>query len=513
MRHASLTLVVLAALAAGACQAAGKTAGPSPLRQPDLGPGYLWAGQALPTGDMKTSVITIEKIIPASVDSSDDLHYTIRVKNISPSTPLVGVVVSDDIPSSGFKFESAEPAGKVAGGKISWDLGTLDPGASADISVVGRATSMSAVSRCASVSYGPKPAPAPAPAPVAAKPPAPVLTPKLELVKSAPGESCMYDDIPIKLVVKNPGNGQATDVKVVDTLPEGWTVDGKPTVTFNVGALAPGASKEMTAKARASKTGRFTNKATATAAGGLTASAASDTVVKKGILEVTKVADVKTQIIGRDAKFSITVKNSGDWVAGGCQLKDTMTGADSVGAISDGGTASGSTVTWNLGDIAPGASKTVTVGASRKSTGAIDNRVSASAHCAEPVTASASVAFIGIPAVLLELVDNPDPVPVGGTTTYTIRVTNQGTAPDSDIVITCEHEDAVSYVSSDGPTKGTYAASKLTFAPVVTLGPKEVVSWTVVVKGVKPADSRFKITMNTKETTRPVEQAEATRVY
>jgi uncharacterized repeat protein (TIGR01451 family) len=513
MRHASLTLVVLAALAMGACQAGG---GAGRLKQPDLPPGHLWAGQALPTGDVKTSVITIEKILPATVEQGDDLRYTIRVKNISPSTPLVGVVVSDEFPSSGFKFESAEPAGKISGNAISWDVGALDPGASAEISVVGRATDMSAVSRCASVSYGPKaapPAPKPAPAPVAAKPPAPVLVAKLELSKSAPPESCMYDDIPIKLVVKNPGNGPANDVKVVDTLPEGWTVDGKPTLTFNVGALAAGASKELTAKARASKTGKFTNKATATAAGGLTASAASDTVVKKAILEITKTAGSKTEIMGRDAKFTITVKNTGDWVAHECQLKDTTTGADTVGSASDGGAVSGTTVTWNLGDIAPGASKTVTMGASRKTPGTIENRAAASAHCAEPVSAAASVTFIGIPAVLLELADNPDPVPVGGTTTYTIRVTNQGTAPDSDIVITCDFEDSVSYVSSDGPTKGTYTAPKLTFAPVATLAPKAVVTWTVVIKGVKPADSRFKITMNTKETTRPVESNEATRIY
>jgi uncharacterized repeat protein (TIGR01451 family) len=464
---------------------------------------------------MKTSVITIEKIIPASIDAGDDVYYTIRVKNISASTPLADVVVEDDIPSSGFAFVSATPEGKRAGSKISWNLGTMQPGASEDIIVAGNATAANAVSRCASVSYGAKPTPAPAPAPVvvAPKPAPPVLVAKLELTKSAPGESCMYDDIAIKLVVKNPGNGKATDVKVVDQLPDGWTVDGKPTVTFTVGALEPGASKELTAKARASKTGKFTNKATATAAGGLTASAASDTVVKKAILEVTKVADVKTQIMGRDAKFTITVKNTGDWVAGGCQLKDTATGADTVGSASDGGAVSGTTVVWNLGDIAPGASKTVTMGASRKSPGAIDHRASASAHCAEPVTAGASVTFTGIPAILIELLDNPDPVPVGGTTQYTIRVTNQGSAPDSDIVISCEHEDSVSYVSSDGPTKGTYTAPKLTFAPVAILAPKQVVTWTVVIKGVKPADSRFKVTMNTHETTRPVEQQEATRVY
>lgn len=513
MRHASLTLVVLAALAAGACQSRGGSAGSVGMKRPDLGPDYLWAGEALPTGDVKTSVVTIEKIIPASVDAGEGLQYTIRVRNISASTPLVDVVVSDELPSSGFAFEGATPDGKRAGNKISWNLGTLEPGAGTDITVAGRASAPDAVSHCASVTWGQKAAPAPAPAPVAEKPPAPVLTPKLELSKSAPGESCMYDDIQIKLVVKNPGNGQATDVKVVDTLPEGWTVDGKPTVTFNVGALAAGASKELTAKARASKTGKFTNKATATAAGGLTASAASDTVVKKGMLEVTKTADVQRQIMGRDAKFTITVKNTGDWVAGACQLKDTATGADTVGSASDGGVVSGNTVTWNLGDLAPGASKTVTMGATRRSPGNIDNKASASARCAEPVTAGASVAFIGIPAVLLEMVDNPDPVPVGGTTTYTIRVTNQGTAPDSNIEVYCEHEDSVAFVSCDGVTKGTYAGNKITFAPVANLAPKEVATWTIVMKGVKAADSRFKITLNTKETGRPVEKSEATRIY
>ena len=523
MRVSSLLLLALAALPAAACQVCKKDgaigATSYGLQRPKLGDGWNWAGQALPTGDLRTSVLTLEKITPSTLCLEKEFEYTIRLKNIS-QTKLTDVVVSDSLPGSGYKFRGAEPAATRSGNTLSWDFGDVAPGATREMTVKGHVTdNMGQVPCCASVSYGPHempkvvpPAPKPVPPP-APKVEPPVLVAKLTLVKSTPPDTCLMDEIPIRLVVKNTGNGRATDVKVMDQLPDGWTVNGKPTLSFDVGALEPGASKELAASARASRVGRFTNNATASAAGGLTATATSDTNVHKAILEITKSADRRSTILGRPVTFTVTVKNTGDWVAGDCTIKDTVTGADSVSAISDGGTSNGASVMWKLGDLQPGASRSVKMTATRSSAGAIDNTATASAHCADPVSASASAAFAGIPAVLLEVKDNPDPVVIGATTTYTIVVTNQGTAADSDIVISCGFEDNVEFVSAEGATAGTRKGSTVTFAPLGSIKPKEVAQWTVVVKGVKAGDSRFKVALTTHETQRPIEETEATRIY
>jgi uncharacterized repeat protein (TIGR01451 family) len=483
-------------------------------RPSHLGPEYAWAGIAVPTGDAKTSVLTIEKIIPADVVAGRDYEYTIRVANVTKA-PVENVVVTDDPQDTGFRMSGSQPAAQSAGSKLVWNLGTLAPGASTDIVVSGRSGSSGRLPSCATVNYKEAAPPkAATPAAAAAAAPAAAAAAKLELTVSQPAETGVGEDIPTKIVVKNTGNAPAKDVKVTNDLPAGWTADGKKQVTYDGGTIEPGKSKEYTVKSRAGGTGKGTSKVTATAAGGLSVSASSsESTVHKAVLVITKAASRPTVILTRPATFSITVKNTGDWPANAFTIKDAMAGAESISAVSDGGAASGSTVTWNLGSLAAGASRTVNASATRSTIGGLSDTATASATGAEPVSASASVNFIGVPAVLLELTDNPDPVAIGSTTTYTIKVTNQGTAPDSEVVVTCMMEDAVAFVSAAGASTGTHAGGKVTFAPLAVLKPKETAVWTVVVKGVKAADSRFKCELNTHETGRPIETQEATRIY
>ena len=53
----------------------------------------------------------------------------------------------------------------------------------------------------------------------------------------------------------------------------------------------------------------------------------------------------------------------------------------------------------------------------------------------------------------------------------------------------------------------------MTFAPLRTLAPKAKATWRVVVKAVEQDDTRFKVSMNTDEFERPVEETEATNLY
>jgi uncharacterized repeat protein (TIGR01451 family) len=221
----------------------------------------------------------------------------------------------------------------------------------------------------------------------------------------------------------------------------------------------------------------------------------------------------KVQILGRDTVSTIVVKNVGDGTVRDVVVADAFVGADRLSDVSAGGTVSGSIVSWKLGALAPGASQTLTVTARRALPGTMSDETTASGYCAEPVSASASTVYKGVPAILVEVVDDLDPVVIGSNTTYTITVTNQGTAPDSDIAVVCELEDSVEYVASGGATQGAVSGKKLTFAPLGTLAPKEAVKWTVTVKGVREGDTRFTVSVNSKETTRPVDETEATRVY
>jgi uncharacterized repeat protein (TIGR01451 family) len=120
----------------------------------------------------------------------------------------------------------------------------------------------------------------------------------------------------------------------------------------------------------------------------------------------------------------------------------------------------------------------------------------------------------GIPALLLEVVDNPDPVEVGSGTTYTIRVTNQGTANATNVVIQSMLADGEELVQAGGATAASASGAQVQFAPVPVLAPGQVVEFLVEVKAVKATgDVRFRTMMNADQLTDAVREEESTRLY
>jgi len=97
--------------------------------------------------------------------------------------------------------------------------------------------------------------------------------------------------------------------------------------------------------------------------------------------------------------------------------------------------------------------------------------------------------------------------------TYVITVTNQGSAHSTNIRIACVLEDNVRYVSSAGTSPGQIKGNTVRFAPLGILPPKAKATWRVVGTAVEPGDVRCKVTMNTDQLTRPVEETEATYLY
>ena len=71
----------------------------------------------------------------------------------------------------------------------------------------------------------------------------------------------------------------------------------------------------------------------------------------------------------------------------------------------------------------------------------------------------------------------------------------------------------VEYTSAEGPTQATVQGKTITFAPLGHLAPREKVTWRVVVRAAEAGDVRFKVTLNTDQLQRPVEETESTKMY
>jgi len=447
--------------------------------------------------------IAIEKSAPARALINEQFEYHIAVSN--PSEVNAEDVVVTDVLPDGIAYVSSTPAAQVGGQSLTWSMGQLGPNGREEIAVVVRGTRTGQFNNCADVRAAQNLEGRACAETV-------IVAPELYIEKQCPSEVLICDPIPTTIVVHNRGDGPATNVRVADNLPDGLTTqDGQSSLTMDAGTLEPGQSRQFEMVLKAARTGTFENRASATADGGLSDEATCTVVVRQPVLAVTKEGPDE-RYIGRTAEYRITVSNTGDAPANQTVLTDTVPAGMEFVSASDGGQFANNVVTWNLETINPDASRSVTVTLRATQRGEVHNVANARAICAE-ATAEARMAVKGIAAILLEVVDDPDPIEVGSNVTYTITVTNQGSSDGTNIVIVCTLSTEQEYVSVTGPTEVSVDGQVVTFAPLPELDPKAQVVYRVVVKGSQEGDVRFTTRMTSDQLTSPVMETEATRIY
>lgn len=228
------------------------------------------------------------------------------------------------------------------------------------------------------------------------------------------------------------------------------------------------------------------------------------------IVEITKSCP-GLRYLGRNATFEITVTNRGDSVANNVVITDKAPAGISLLKTDNSGSRQGDSIVWRVGDLEAGASKTVTAEFACNTIGTYTNSATVT-YCAA-MTAECQLEVKGIPAILLECVDNPDPIEVNNNVTYTIIVTNQGSAVGTNIKIECTLPSELKYVSAEGPTRATSEGANVSFDPVPTLAPQAKAVYKVTTKGVGEGDVRFKVQMMSDQIETPVMETESTNVY
>ncbi|HUS92149.1 MAG TPA: hypothetical protein VM695_09890 [Phycisphaerae bacterium] len=473
---------------------------PEPAPVPSA-PGMASTTMILPSGEAQGGVIRLVRSAPENVLVGAEFDYTITLTNLLRK-PLAGVALSEKL-GTNFKLTGANPKANMSGNTLVWNVGSMKAGESQTFTIRGSAQGTGPVIGCAEVAYGnPEVC-------LAIK----AVQPALQIAKTGPAEVILCDPITYRIVVSNPGSGSAANIVVTDNLPDGiTTLDGKQALAMSVGSLAPGESRELTIQAKAARKGTFANSASAKADGGLTAQSGQVTTkVTKPELAVTKTGPAM-RYVGGTATYTVKVANTGDAPAKNTVLTDTLPANATLVGTSVQGMMAGQKITWDLGTLDAGASKTVDVTLKMTEMGTVRNVAAAEAYCAKGA-AEAITQVKGIPAILLECVDLADPIEIGAQEIYEITVTNQGSAVGTNIVITCTLPAEQEFVSATGPTKETVAAKTVTFAPLASLAAKAKVIYKVVTKGIAAADSRFKVSLKSDQMDSPAEETESTHIY
>lgn len=442
--------------------------------------------------------IRLGKMMPSEATLGEPFTYTLRV---TATCDVGNVVVSDEIPD-GADFVSSDPAAERSGNNLVWKFPKMSNGETKELKVTLRPQREGSLTACATASADPL---------VCAT--VVVGKPKLEIEKTGPETARLGADVGYNVVVRNTGSSAARSVVVTDTVPPG--LGGPKTLTFDVGDLAPGASRSIPVGLKATEKGRHCN--VASAKGSNTEQVQDDacTLVQTPAVDITKRALVPENFISRNVDFEIVVSNTGDVPLSNVVVTDTAPGEVRI-VSAEGASVSGSTARWNVGSLPVGQSKTFKVSETTVVPGRWCN--TASVATAEGVTDSAEACgnWRGITGVLVELVDDPDPILVGQNTTLTFRVTNQGSVDDTNVKNTLTVDNEFEIVSTSA---GQVNGRNIAFPIIPVLSPKQTIEYKVVVKGVSVGDSRTRTTtltdtiLNTPGNKEPVEEVESTQVY
>jgi uncharacterized repeat protein (TIGR01451 family) len=391
------------------------------------------------------------------------------------------------------RTDRADRAARRAAGPT-WNVGTLAPRETKTKEFSATAEEVGNLSNCLTVAYAPTLC-------VAVR----VVKPELTLTKTAPQQALLCQDITYTYKVTNSGTGTARDVRVEETLPEGLvTVDGeRKNVNVEIGNLAAGQSREVPVKLRASRKGEFAGRAVARAADGLEVRGNDVTTVVRDPVLAIDVEAPEARYVGEPVDFKVTVRNTGDANADNTVVKLSATGA--AERLTD----------RQLGTIEAGKSKTFTITTrADRAANTVQLTSTASATCAKQASDSASVAIRTAPALQIECVDGTDPIRVGGNTTYTITVKNEGTGADSNVTVRAALPAELQFVATRDKNAGDAKVDGqiITFGPIKTLAPGASVTWTIEAKAVGTGDVRFGMELTSDSLTKPAIETEPTRI-
>ena len=216
---------------------------------------------------------------------------------------------------------------------------------------------------------------------------------------------------------------------------------------------------------------------------------------------------------GRAVDVCLTVINTGNAVEPNTTVTLPIPPGAIVSSKTDKAVTAADSLTWEIADLAPSHGKQVCAVFKLRRPGTLSFAPTASGTKARPVASVCETKIVGVPGILVEVIDLEDPIPIGQEVTYEIKITNQGSATLTNIRIVGTVPESQEFVSGAGLTPVQAKDRAVTMDPLPKLDPKASASWRVVTKALVGADSRFVVEASSDQFEKPIAEDEATQLY
>ncbi len=390
------------------------------------------------------------------------------------------------------------------------------------------------------------------------------VEPDLELIKRAPEQAGVCEELEFEYFIKNKGTGPTGKLTIRDPLEEGLrTAAGEEQLEFSIDTLEPDETRKFVAAIHAEKPGEYASRAIVSEEDGQkTRSRSVKTEIRQAELSVA-IDGPGTEYYGRPLGYTVRVTNNGNAPAANAELAlhlpqsaavvsagDVRDSQQAVEQSRENGSAEAiptlarqgnsqprdeqaeqrtadregaeesATRDWDLGTLAPGETKEVRVTLRGREAGDIEAKAVAHYVCARgddqakvTTVAATTTEIISLPALMVAVVDEADPVEVDGTVTYAILVENQGTAADRNVKIEVELPDQLEFEKATGETEAKADGNKLQFEAIDELAAGERVQWKVRAKALEKGDIRFRVALTSDSQEQRSVSEEPTRLF
>ncbi len=472
-----------------------------PFRPPSQEANDKTVPQTGNTSVRQEPAVCLEWIGPTNVQTGRPAEYTLSVKNLG-NTAAQQVLVRVQIPA-GARVTETEPAATSENDVIWWELGTLAVKQQKNLLVRMVADTRGELACNSWVTFTGSAA-------MKLK----VTEPKLALKITPPEKSGVGDAATFLFLISNPGDGMAENVKIHATLSDGLEHPAGKQIDFDVGNLPPREARTIRLVCLAKIGGEHKCDAVVDGAGDLRARDRSTFNVTMPKLDV-QVAGPKLRYLDRKAVYSFKVHNPGDGTAHNVTLTDVIPAGFKFQAASDGGLpdSAAQTVSWSLGEVAPGQAKEVKLEVVAVSPGEHHHKLTALGARGLKANSEITTRVEGLSSLALEILESDNPVEVGTEVCYEIRVINNGSKTETDIKLVAVIPDQMMYKNASGPARSKEEGKEVVFEPLPKLDPGADAIYRVTVTAASAGDARFKAKLTSAGVSDPVIQMMATRVY
>jgi uncharacterized repeat protein (TIGR01451 family) len=445
--------------------------------------------------------VCLEWTGPAGAMVGRPTDYTLTVRNTSP-IPVQQVLVRVQLPA-GARATETEPKANIEGDVLWWELGTLTVKQQKNLMVRMVPDSKGDLACHAWVTFT-----------GTSTMQVQATEPKLALKVTAPEKIMVGDATTLVLLVSNPGDGLAEQVRLHVTLSDGFEHPAGKVIDLDIGNLGPSEARRVQLMCTAKAGGEQKCEGIAEAKGDLRIKDRVCVNITAARLDL-EVAGPKLRYIDRKAVYTFKVTNPGDCPASNVMVQDVLPAGFRFSAASDGGQfdQTTETVSWNIGEIEPAQTKEVKLEVVAVDPGEHHHKVSAQAARGLKVDNEILTRVDGVSSLLLEVMDSEDPIEVGAETSYEIRITNTGSKPETNIKLVGILPEKVEFKGATGPTRFQEKGKEIVFESLPTLAPRADAIYRISVKALAAGDVRFKAQLTSTGLVEPVVEMESTRIY